>query len=601
MMIIRLNFTKGERKMTKFVPALLLTDFYKTSHKQAYPKGTTKIYSTFTPRTNKYMSMANGAVVFGIQSFVQKYLVDYFNENFFGRKLEEVVAEYERTIKFALGVQNPDSSHIAELHKLGYIPIELRALKEGAIAPIQVPFLTIENTVDEFYWVTNYFETILSSEIWLPMTSATFAHEMRKMLDGYAMKTVGHTNDVPFSCHDFSMRGMSSLESAMASGAGHLLSFVGTDTIPAIHYLEHFYGANMEKELVGTSIPATEHSVMTALTPTDSNRDEREAFKHLITEVFPNGLVSLVSDSYDFYKVIDETIPSLKEEIMNRDGKVVIRPDSGNPVDILCGKIDYDVDLTEEYTGALKDLEDYIYDVAYEWASRDCEGSHNCGNDSYLVSFKVGDKIYTVDVGFSYNRHDKTYYYVERFGDSHEGVQWDTIESRFINSEDKGLIEALWDTFGGTVSEQGYKVLDSHIGAIYGDSITYERAKEICERLEAKGFASTNVVFGVGSYSYQYKTRDTLGMAMKATYAEIDGKPVMLQKDPKTDSGKKSQRGKVSVEYGMHTDKLTCVDGLGNSEDDKEVLSHSLLEPVFVNGKVLRTQTLSEIREILNK
>ena len=592
--------------MKNFVPSTLLCDFYKCSHKVAYPQGTTKIYSTFTPRTNKYMPMAKGAVVFGIQSFVQKYLVDYFNENFFGRTLEEVVAEYERTIKFALGVENPDSSHIAELHKLGYLPIELRALKEGTLAPIQVPFLTIENTHDDFYWLTNYFETILSSEIWLPMTSATFAYEMRKMLDGFAMKTVGHTNDVPFQAHDFSFRGLSSLESAMASGAGHLLSFVGTDTIPAIHYLEHFYGANIEKELVGTSIPATEHSVMTAITPTDRDRDEYEAYKHLITEIFPNGLVSLVSDSYDFWKVITETLPSLKDVIMARDGKVVIRPDSGDPVDILCGKINYDVDLTEEFKeycdGDIKNLEDYIYEVAREWAERDCEGSHSIGNESYLVSFKVGNKIYSVFVGFSYNRHDKTYYYIDNFGSSHEGVQWQTLDSEDIGAEDKGLIESLWETFGGTVSEQGYKVLDSHIGAIYGDSITYERAKEICERLEAKGFASTNVVFGVGSYSYQYRTRDTLGFAMKATYAEIDGKPVMLQKDPKTDSGKKSQRGKVLVKRDNITNEIIALDGLSNlAQDDEAIQAESLLKPVFKDGKVLRTQTLSEIRQTLKE
>ena len=587
--------------MSNFVPASLLCDFYKTSHVGAYPQGTTKIYSTFTPRSNKYMPQATeGAVVFGIQSFVIKYLVNFFDEIFFGRSEEEIVNEYERIMKHSLGVQNPDSSHIVALHKLGYLPIEVRALEEGTVVPMQVPFLTIENTIDEFYWVTNYLETILSSEIWFPVTSATQSYYVRKMLDKYAMQTVGHTNDVPFQAHDFSFRGQTSLESAMLSGAGHLLSFVGTDTIPAIHFLEHYYGANIENELVGVSIPATEHSVMTALTPTDGNRDESEAYKHLITEVFPSGLVSLVSDSYDFWKVIGETIPSLKEEIMNRDGKVVIRPDSGHPYDILVGKVNYDVDLTKYYTGDLTDLEDDIYEIAREWASEACEGAYNCGNEEYTVKFKVKDKIYSVEVGFSYNRHDKTYYYVENQGWDSEGVQWDTLTEQEISIENKGLIEALWETFGGTVNELGYKVLDPHIGAIYGDSITHELAERICKGLMAKGFATTNVVFGFGSYSFTYKTRDSLGMAMKATYAEIDGKPVMLMKEPKTDSGKKSQRGKVSVEYGGHTDKLICYDGLGNSEEDKERMTYSLLKPVFKDGKILRNQTLSEIRKKLH-
>lgn len=584
---------------TTIIPPTLMCDFYKTSHKQAYPKGTTKVYSTFTPRSNKYMSMAKkGAVVFGVQAFVQKYLVEYFNTHFFGRPKEVVLAEFERYMKHCLFIENPDSSHFADLHDLGYLPVELRVLKEGTIAPIQVPFLTIENTHDDFYWVTNYLETLLSCEIWLPMTSATFSYNLRNMLDKFALETTGTTEGNEFNCHDFSMRGMSSVESAMASGAGHLLSFVGSDVIPAIAYLEHYYNANMEKELIATSIPATEHSVMTALTPTDGSRDEYEAYKHLITEVFPSGLVSLVSDSYDFWKVITETIPSLKEEIMNRDGKVVIRPDSGNPADILCGKVNYDIDLTKYFEGDIKDLEEDIYEVARKWANNDCEGAHNCGNESYFVSFKVGNKIHTVDVGFSYNRHDKTYYYVENQGFDSEGVQWDTLKSKDIGSEDKGLIECLWEIFGGTISEQGYKILDSHIGAIYGDSITYELAQEICERLKAKGFASTNVVFGVGSYTFQYRTRDSLGMAMKATYAEIDGKPVMLMKEPKTDLKKKSQRGKVLVKESEEG-KLIMLDGYGNTSQDDEALEHSLLEPVFKDGKVLSNQSLSEIRQRL--
>lgn len=585
--------------LATIVPPTLLCDFYKTSHKPAFPKGITKVFSAFVPRSNKHMPMATGVVVFYIQVFVKKYLVEYFNTHFFGRPKEVVVAEYERYMRHCLFVPNPDSSHIAQLHDLGYLPIELRALKEGTVAPIQVPVLTVESTHDDFYWLPNYFETIITNEIWLPMTSATFAFEFRKLLDSFAIKTTGTTAGVEFQAHDFSMRGMSSLESAMASGAGHLLPFVGTDTIPAIALLEHYYGANMEKEMIGTSIPATEHSVMTALTPTDGTRDEREAFKHLITEVFPNGFVSIVADSYDFWKVVEETIPSLYDEIMARDGKVVIRPDSGNPADILCGKIKYDVDLTKYFKGEFSDLEDDIYDIAREWANNDCEGAHNCGNSSYTVSFKVNDKIYSVEVGFSYNRHDKTYYYVDNYGSKSEGVQWQTLKSTDIGAEDLGLIECLWNTFGGTVTEQGYKVLDSHIGAIYGDSITYELAKEICERLAEKGFASTNVVFGVGAFSYQHRTRDSLGFAMKATYAEIDGKPVMLMKDPKTDSKKKSHRGKIAV---IETEEgIEAVDGIvGDTMVDQRLLEKSLLEPVFRDGVLLREETLSEIRSRLD-
>lgn len=490
------------------LPSTLLCDFYKVSHKNAYPKGTEVIYSTFTPRSNKYFPVANEVVVFGIQGFVKKYLIDYFNDNFFNRSKEDVVNEYERVIKYTLGAEYVDSNHIAELHDLGYLPVKLSALKEGTLAPIKVPVMTIENTDSRFFWLTNYLETLISTEIWQPMTSATISHQYRKLLDEYAIKTTGSTDGVNFQGHDFSMRGMSSLESAMTSGAGHLLSFNGTDTIPAILYHEKYYNANIENELIGASIPATEHSIMSASTSADGDRDEYETFKRIITEVYPNGFVSIVSDTYDFWKNVTETLPKLKPEIMNRDGRLVVRPDSGDPVDILCGK-----------------------------------------------------------VGLNDN-----------------------------SPESKGLIECLWDIFGGTVTEQGYKVLDGHIGAIYGDSITLERAKSICERLEAKGFASTNVVYGIGSYTFQYNTRDTFGFAMKATYAVINGQEKLLFKDPKTDDGtKRSQRGRVHVHY--NNDKIVYVDGLLK---DANVKTPNLLESVFEDGKLLRDESLSEIRERLN-
>lgn len=484
-------------------PATLLCDFYKVSHKDQYPKGTEFVYSTWTPRSNKYFPKSNKVVTFGIQAFVKKYLIDYFNENFFNCPKEEVIDEYVRYIKFTLGVEKPDASHIAELHDLGYLPITIKALKEGTLVPIKTPMLTVENTDPKFFWLTNYLETLMSNEIWLPMTSATIAHAYRELLNEYATKTTGSTNGVEFQGHDFSMRGMGSLESSMASGAGHLLSFCGTDSIPAIGYLEQYYNADIEKELVGASIPATEHSVMCSY----GDANEFELFKHLMTNVYPNGFFSVVSDTWDFWKVVNKYLPELKEEILNRDGRVVIRPDSGDPVKIIVGD-----DLSNDL------------------------------------------------------------------------------------SVSKGLIECLWDIFGGTVTEQGYKVLDSHIGAIYGDSITLDRAEEIVKGLEKKGFASTNVVFGIGSFTYQYNTRDTFGFAMKATYAQVNGEERMLFKDPKTDDGtKKSQRGRVHVHYN---EGISFVDGLLKND---YVRTPNLLETVFENGRLVRDESLSEIRARLNK
>lgn len=483
-------------------PITLLADFYKLSHRKQYPKGTTKVYSTLTPRSNKYAPYSDEIVWFGLQYFIKEYLIDRFNKDFFSKPKDEVISEYSRLVEFSLGKQYAETKHIEELHDLGYLPIKISTLPEGSLVPMRVPVMTIENTHDNFFWLTNFLETILSTSIWLPTTSATLAYSYRKVLNDYAIKTTGSTSGVEFQGHDFSMRGMSSEQSATVSGAGHLLSFKGTDTIPSILFLEKYYNGNIEKSLIGASIPATEHSVMCSY----GQENEKDLLTHLLTEVYPTGLFSAVCDTWDFWKLVSEYLPELKETIMARDGKLVVRPDSGNPVDIICGTV---------LTGG------------------------------------------------------KT-------------------------PEEKGLIEVLYEIFGGQINELGFKVLDSHIGAIYGDSITLEIAKEICEKLYKKGFATTNVVFGIGSYSYQYATRDTFGFAVKATYAIVDNEERMLFKDPKTDSGiKKSQKGLVVVNKD-NNGKFFFEDNFVDNDEYKS--KTNLLETVFVNGKLIKETSLDEIR-----
>lgn len=495
--------------MTKTIyPASVLCDMYKLFHRVQYPEGTSKIYTVLAPRNNKHFPRSNKVVSFGYQALTKKYLIKYFNENFFNREKEEVVHEYVRFIKSTTFDQSPDTSHIEALHDLGYLPVKIKALKEGLLVPMQVPVMTIENTVPEFYWVTNFLETLISVESWMPMTSATVAKIYRNILDKYALETVGHTDDVDFQAHDFSMRSMSSFESAIASGAAHLTSFSGSDTAPAGFYLEEYYNANMEKELVLTSIAATEHSIMSANTSPDV-RDEYETFKRLITEVYPSGFVSIVSDTYDFYKVLGETIPKLKNIIMKRDGRVVLRPDSESPVKILTG---------------------------------DPEGK--------------------------------------------------------TELERKGAVEVLWDVFGGTISEKGYKVLDSHIGIIYGDGMTHDVVEEICQRLKEKEFASTNTVLGIGGYSYHFSTsRDSFSFATKATYAVINGEERMLFKDPITDPGKRSHRGLVAV-YEKDGE-LHYEDGLNKAQYDANFAHIDQLEVVFEDGELKRDESLADIRKLL--
>ena len=482
----------------KNLSTMLLCDFYKISHMAMYPEGTELVYSTWTPRASR-MKGVTEVVNFGLQAFIQNTLVDLFNAQFFKRSKKEVVAEYARIIKNTLGVANPETKHIEELHDLGYLPLHIKALPEGAVVPLRVPVMTIENTDSRFFWLTNFVESLASAELWQPSTSATIAREYRKILDKAALETVGNTDFVQFQGHDFSMRGMSSLGSAITSGMGHLLSFVGTDTIPAIQGAEYFYEADVEKELVGTSIPATEHSIQCAY------GDDMKYLSDMMTRVHPSGFVSIVSDGYDFWDVIGRVIPALKETIMSRDGKVVIRPDSGDPVLIVTGDPDGETEL-----------------------------------------------------------------------------------------ERKGAIEALWDIFGGTVTKKGYKLLDSHIGLIYGDAITLNRAQEIVDRLAAKGFASINVVFGIGSYTYQYNTRDTFGYALKSTLCVINGDEKQIFKDPVTDNGiKKSQKGRVVVLKDGNSYKF--MDGLNLGDEVKG----DQLKTVFLNGYTMNIQTFAEIRERL--
>lgn len=478
---------------------LMLIDFYKADHRRQYPEGTELVYSNFTPRKPRVAN--ENLVFFGLQYFVKEYLVRQWNEGFFSLPKEQVVADYKRRMDNALGKDSIPIGHIAELHDLGYLPLIVKGLPEGTIVTPKIPVVTVYNTHPQFFWLTNYLESLMSAILWKPSTSATTAFQYRKTFERYARETVGGSelDFVFWQGHDFSFRGMSGIEDACISAAGHLLSFFGTDTVPAIDFHEQYYNADSDKELIGGSVPATEHSVMCMGT----QDNEIGTFRRLISELYPNGIVSIVSDTWDFWQVITEYLPLLKEQILARDGKVVIRPDSGDPVKII-----------------------------------------------------VGDP------------------------DAAPG-----------SPEFKGAIECLWETFGGTETEQGYKLLDSHIGLIYGDSITLERQEAILGGLKAKGFASFNVVLGIGSYTYEYVTRDTYGFAMKATYGEVNGEPRNIFKAPKTDDGtKKSAKGllRVTSEDGRLVLKDEC-----SWEEEKE----GMLQTVFENGKVVNETTLSAIRE----
>lgn len=474
---------------------LHLTDGYKLDHRRQYPDGTSLVYANWTPRKSRKEGIEE-VTLFGLQYFIKKYLLEDFDRNFFQQPKEQVIKAYRRRVNNFLGKNLVGTDHIEALHDLGYLPICIKAIPEGRSASIRVPMFVMYNTLPEFFWLTNYLETLVSAIVWLPCNSATLARRYRHILDHYARETSDNEAFVDWQGHDFSMRGMAGIEASMMSAAGHLLSFTGTDTIPAIDFLERYYGANSDNELVGGSVAATEHSVMSMGT----HEGEFETFKRLVTEVYPFGVVSVVSDTWDLWKVLGEYLPQLHTEILNRNGKLVIRPDSGDPANILCG---------------------------------DPESPHPIAR--------------------------------------------------------KGVVEALWDVFGGIINSKGYRELDPHIGAIYGDSITLERAENICARLQQKGFASTNVVLGIGSFTYQFNTRDTFGFAMKATYGEVKGKGREIFKDPITDDGmKKSARGLLRLDDSEGGYRLT--------EQVAWEDEGGAMKKVFEDGDLLVDLSLAEIR-----
>ena len=482
------------------ISPILLKDGYKVGHKFQYPEGTTLVYSNLTPRKSRNPQMEE-VVFFGMQYFIKEYLINQFRDDFFNRPKEEVVNAYARRMDNYLGKDSIPHDHIGALHDLGYLPLEIKALPEGTLVPMKVPVFTIKNTKPEFFWLTNMLETLLSAITWKPCTSATTAFHYFKTFTRYAQETVGDDlGFVPWQGHDFSFRGMSGIEDALMSGAAHLLCFTGTDTIPAIDFLEEYYHADCTSELVAGSVPATEHSVMCMGT----EDGEIETFERLITKVYPSGPVSIVSDTWDFWQVITEFLPKLKEHILARDGKVIIRPDSGDPVKIVIG----DEDATP--------------------------GS----------------------------------------------------------PEHKGVIQCMWETFGGTITKQGYRLLDPHIGLIYGDGITTERQDAILEGLKQKGFASYNIVLGLGSFTYEYVTRDNFGFAMKATYGEVNGTGRDIFKSPKTDDGTKlSAKGLLQVFIHPLTGRLQLKDRCTWEEE-----AQGELKTVFKDGQLLVDWTLEQIR-----
>ncbi len=485
--------------MNKAINPMLLCDFYKTVHSDMINPKMTKSMSYYTPRMSR-VNRWDKVVMFGVQMFCKTWLIDYFNEYFFELSEEEVVEEYTRVLDATLGKGIYGTEKIRKLHRLGYLPIEIIALPEGTMVPVHVPMFGITNTHDDFAWLPQALESLISAEMWYPQITATVGKTYRDIVNKYYEETVDDNVPRARALGAFDFRGDMCVDAALKAGAGWCLSFVLTATVPAIPYLENMFNCDCTKEPVAYGSVSTEHFVMCSNYAVDG--DEITFLRKMLTELYPNTSFSCVLDSYDYWNVIDNILPQLHDEIMAHNGCMLMRGDSGDCVEVVTKTV-----------------------------------------------FK------------------------------------------------------LWEQFGGTVNSKGYKVLDPHVKAIYGDSITVQRCEEIYKILKNEGFACSNVALGVGSFSMHCIeednilkpfTRDTFSSCIKACYAEVDGKCYPVFKNPKDGGFKKSQKGLCYVyeEDGVlkYKDEYTS----------ENIPDGNLLETVFKDGKMIKDYTLSEIRQRLN-
>jgi nicotinamide phosphoribosyltransferase len=530
-----------------------------------YPAGSEIVYSNFTPRSTKHSPIPKEfddgkIVVFGYQSSVAQ-IVSLWNDTFFSVDKDVAITDILPIIKPFCGPMGSDDleRQLSTLWEIGYLPLVIKTLPEGVKTYPKIPHVTVRSE-DGWDWLTNYIETMLSQDSWKMPTVATITNAYRRILKHYAEKTGGSISFVDWQIHDFSARGLSGhLDNAMV-GAAHLTSSMGTDSLLGVQWLNHFYDG--KSTFIGGSVPATEHSVMCMGT----EAGEVETFKRLITELYPSGVVSIVSDTWDYWEVITHYAELLKSEILNRTpddmgmAKVVFRPDSGDPVDIICG--------TAVPIKTLSDIERYFAK----------------NPTTKVATFVKYAKLWDGSYDWLYSRG---------FVNVDNEIETHDIPEIVVSPEMKGSVRCLWDVFGGTVNDKGYRTLNPRVGLIYGDSITMKRANTILDRLEKLGFASDNIVFGVGSYSYQFLTRDTFGFAMKATWGQVDGVGRDLFKDPKTDDGtKKSARGLLRVEL---------VDGeyvLFDQQDPSQEEGGEL-KTIYQNGNLMNLTTIAEIRSKL--
>lgn len=456
---------------------ILNTDAYKQTHYRMLPKKLTNQFSYIESRGVSDKGVPPEVLFFGLQI--------YLNKLSRVRITQENIDEADEFTKKVFGQEVLNKSgwkKIVEQYG-GKIPVTISAVPEGTLVPSRNVLVTVENEDPELGWLINHIETSLLRAVWYPTTVATTSFGIKRLILRWAAKTGGNLS-IPFHLNDFGARGVSSEESAEIGGAAHLVNFLGSDTLEGIKCIME----NYDSDVCGHSVPASEHSA----TIVYGKENESKAYEHMLTE-FPNGIISIVSDSYDLYDAVKNIFgKELRHLIYNRNGKLVVRPDSGYPP---------------------------------------------------LVTVQV--------------------------------------------------IKLLAESFGYTINAEGYKVLDSKVGVIYGDFISYGMVDDILSAVADAGFSTDNVVFGMGGALLQQVNRDTYKFAMKTSAAKVDGKWIDVSKNPSTDHGKKSKSG-----------KLMLISNNGNFETIRYndlYRNENLLIPVYKNGEVIKKYSFKEIRERSNK
>lgn len=448
---------------------ILNVDSYKVSHFLQYPPGAEVVSSYIESRGGEYPE----TLFFGLQFFLKQYLSTPITQG----DIDEADA-----VLGAHGVpfNRAGWQYILEQHA-GRLPLEIEAVPEGTVIPVSNVLVQVRNTDPNCAWLTSYLETALLRAVWYPTTVATRSLACRRVIQQALRETADSDDGLPFKLHDFGARGASSMESAALGGAAHLLNFQGTDTLSGVMALRKYYGADMP----GVSIPAAEHSTITCW----GRAQEGHAYANMIEQFAgPEKTVAVVSDSYDLFHAIESLWGDrLRQRVMDNGGTIVIRPDSGEPVDIV----------------------------------------------------------------------------------------WRTVQ-------------ALMDRFGYTENSKGFRILPDYIRVIQGDGVSLEMIDRILRTLQLKRLSADNVAFGMGGELLQRLDRDTLKFAMKASAIRVQGEWRDVFKDPVTDPGKTSKRGRLTLlrdDAGFRTVRAEAVPA-----------DAGLLEPVYRDGMLLRDQTFAQVQ-----